>query len=152
MVVGCGHHSQPCWPLGRLRTQKPAFQPHPGKSSHASALVSLSAEPELMPALRGGEGGGGLRLKAPPRKSSTQSPGGGVRRGALGGTSDYAVPGSPPTGHRTGHWARADMEDSSTAAMRLPSPETSFLSRILPTHTTLTTPRPQVILGGYTEA
>ena len=54
MVVGCGHHSQPCWPLGRLRTQKPAFQPHPGKSSHASALVSLSAEPELMPALRGG--------------------------------------------------------------------------------------------------
>ena len=97
-------------------------------------------------------GGGGLRLKAPPRKSSTQSPGGGVRRGALGGTSDYAVPGSPPTGHRTGHWARADMEDSSTAAMRLPSPETSFLSRILPTHTTLTTPRPQVILGGYTEA
>lgn len=51
MVVGCGHHSQPCWPLGRLRTQKPSFQPHPGKSSHASALVSLSAESEVMPAL-----------------------------------------------------------------------------------------------------
>lgn len=60
-MVGRGHHSQPCWPLGRLRTQKPAFQPHPGKSSHASALVSLSAEPEVMPASREG-----WRAQTPP--------------------------------------------------------------------------------------
>lgn len=57
-----------------------------------------------------------------------------------------------PTGRRMGHWARADMEDSTAAAMQLPSPATSFLSGILPTHTTLATPRPQVILGGYTDA
>ena len=49
-MVGCGHHSQPCWPPGRLRAQKPTIQPHPGKSSHVNALVSLSAEPEVMPA------------------------------------------------------------------------------------------------------
>lgn len=46
-----------------------------------------------------------------------------------------------PTGRRTGRWAHADMEDSTATAMWLPSPAASFLSGILPTHTTFATLR-----------
>jgi len=137
MVVGCGHHSQPCWPLSRLRTQKPAFQPHPGKSSHASALVSLSAEPEVMPASQ--EGWRAETPQGPTQKEQHAEP---CEWGGTGRTPTTQCPAHGPTGRHTGRWARADTEDSTATTMRLPSPAASFLSGILPTHTTLTTPRP----------
>lgn len=126
---GCGHHSQPCWPPGRLRPRSP-IQPHPGKFSHAVCLgVTICRTGRVMPA--SWRGGGPETPQGPTQKEQHAEPCKWVGRGTLWHLRLRSAQLTGPQGAAQAIGLAPDMEDSTATAMRS-LPAASFLLESLP--------------------